>query len=80
MRLNRWRIAEMREDELNKYQMRMAAFRAGIVALILATMVATFLVLAILALRGLDRSAPADAEAGVPAVSTQIEQSSAAHA
>ena len=70
----------MRGDELNKYQMRMAAFRAGIVALILATMVATFLVLAILALKGFNSSAQPDREPGGPAASTGIQQSSVVNA
>ena len=57
-----------REDvvnNLNQRETKMVAFRAAMVALILATMVATFLALAILALKGLDSSPQTDSSAGI---------------
>ena len=53
------------EDSVNEKQTRMVAFRAALVALILATTVATFLGLAILARRSLEHSDDIDRGAGV---------------
>ena len=52
-------------NNLNQRETKMVAFRAAMVALILATMVATFLALAILALKGLDSSPQTDSPAGI---------------